>query len=99
MSDSLLRQRRNLIITCALLWLLKFGGVSFTKLSLAGFDIEFTRPHVITLSLWIAYTYFFYRYYVYFVADGLHKLDGTFVNAIDKVVRSGDRPTRQCQVP
>lgn len=84
MSDSLLRQRRNLLIACILLWLLRYGGVTFTKLSFAGFDIEFARPHVITLSIWIAYFYFLYRYYLYFVSDGLHKLETAFIVSIDE---------------
>ena len=83
MTESLLRQRRNLIITCVLLWMLKYGGVSFTKLSFAGFDIEFARPHVLTLSIWIAYAYFLYRYYLYFLSEGVTKLQSATENAIN----------------
>jgi len=73
-----------LLITCILLWLLRFGGVTFTKLSLAGFDIEFSRPHVLTLSIWIAYSYFLYRYYLYFIAEGVPKLEAAFINSLDQ---------------
>lgn len=47
MGDGLLRQRRNLITTCVLLWLMKYGGVSFSKFSLAGFDVEFKNPEAL----------------------------------------------------
>ena len=71
MHEGLLRQRRNLIITSVILWFLKYGKVSLSKISIAGFDIAFENPNVLTLSLWLAFAYFYFRYYQYFVEEGL----------------------------
>jgi hypothetical protein len=81
MSEGLLRQRRNLIITCTLLWLLKYGGVSFSKLSFAGFDIHFNRPEALYVCLWISFWYFLYRYYQYFSDEGVTKLAKVFLES------------------
>jgi len=83
MTEGLLRQRRNLIITSVLLWLMKYGGVKFTKLSLAGFDITFKEPLVLVLSLWIAFAYFLFRYYQYFSSEGVSNLISVFFKSVE----------------
>jgi len=82
-TEGLLRQRRNLIITCCLLWLMKYGGVTFTKFSLAGFDVTFSNPEALTLSLWIAFVYFLFRYYQYFSSEGVAALTRVLSNAFE----------------
>lgn len=84
MGDGLLRQRRNLITTCLLLWLLKYGEVSFSKFSFAGFDVELKNPEALILAIWIAFAYFFYRYYQYFSGEGIEKLEQVFADALEK---------------
>lgn len=92
MTEGLLRQRRNLFITCVLLWVMKYGGVTFTKFSLAGFDVVFARPGVLILAIWVAYAYFLYRYYQYFSKEGVLKLKSVFAEALEEkcepVIRS-----------
>jgi hypothetical protein len=88
MSEGLLRQRRNLILTAVLLWLMKFGGVKFSKFSLAGFDVEFARPEALTICLWIAFFYFLYRYYQYFVPEGIPKLQADFENTLNRYAQT-----------
>lgn len=83
MGEGLLRQRRNLMVTCILLWAMKYGGVTFTKLSLVGFDVEFKNPHALILSIWIAFAYFLYRYYQYFSVEGTANLKNTFRTALE----------------
>lgn len=83
MSDGLLRQRRNLIVLCVLLWVMKYGGVSFTKFNLVGFDIAFKNPNALTTGIWIAFAYFFYRYYQYFTGEGISKLKTVFTDALN----------------
>lgn len=82
-TEGLLRQRRNLIITCALLWLMKYGGVTFSKFSLAGFDVTFGNPEALTLSLWIAFVYFLFRYYQYFSSEGVATLTKVLGQALE----------------
>jgi hypothetical protein len=81
--EGLLRQRRNLIITCVLLWVMKYGSVTFSKFSLAGFDVEFARPEALYLSIWIAFAYFLYRYYQYFSSEGVQNLQKVFTRALE----------------
>ncbi len=88
MGEGLLRQRRNLIIICVLLWIMKFGGATFSKFSLAGFDISFKNPDVLPLSIWLAYAYFLYRYYQYFSHEGVKKLQEIFGKALEEKCES-----------
>lgn len=83
MGEGLLRQRRNLIITSVLLWVMKYGGVTFTKFSFVGFDIQFKNPNVLILSIWISFAYFLFRYYQYFSDEGIKKLQNVFIIAFE----------------
>jgi len=83
MGEGLLRQRRNLITTCVLLWIMKYGGITFTKFSLAGFDVALKNPDSLTVAIWIAFSYFLYRYYQYFSDEGVSKLHGVFSSALE----------------
>lgn len=83
MGEGLLRQRRNLITTCILLWFMKYGGVTFTKISITGFDISFANPAAVTTAIWCAFLYFLYRYYQYFSDEGIKKLSSVFENALE----------------
>lgn len=84
MEEGLLRQRRNLMIICVLLWLMKSGGVEFSKISFAGFDVAFKNPNALILSIWIAFTYFLFRYYQYFSNEGNCKLKQVFSNSLER---------------
>lgn len=84
MGEGLLRQRRNLIITSVLLWLMKYGGISFEKISFVGFDLKFKNPHALTAAIWIAFFYFLYRFYQYFSDEGVGNLNKVFHQAFEK---------------
>jgi hypothetical protein len=81
MEEGLLRQRRNLMVTCCLLFLLSASGATLDKVGLAGFEMKFHRPAAIFLSLWLAFAYYLYRYYVYFSISGRSKLAEKFREA------------------
>lgn len=85
MNEGLLRQRRNLFVVCGLFWLLKFGQVEFSKFSFAGFDVTFNRPEALYLSLWIAFSYFLYRYYQYFVRFGQAEVIQQYQGALNQL--------------
>jgi hypothetical protein len=84
MSDHLLRQRRNLIITCVLLWVLKYGGITISKFSLGGFEVAIKNPAALTLALWLAFFYFLYRYAQYFYTEGCGALTQVLDAALDE---------------
>lgn len=85
MNEGLLRQRRNLILVCTVLWLLRFGEVKLEKMSLAGFDVTFNRPDALYLAIWIAFAYFLYRYYQYFVRFAQQEVLDAFRSRMDNL--------------
>lgn len=78
MSDHLLRQRRNLMITCSLLWFMKYGGLKLDKLSLSGVDVSLSHAEALPLAIWMAFFYFLIRYYQYFATEGTRALNAVF---------------------
>ena len=72
------------MITCSLLWLIKYGHVTFSKFSLAGFDVIFNNPDSLILSIWIAFGYFLYRYYQYFSSEGVTSLKKVFTALLEE---------------
>lgn len=72
MSDHLLRQRRNLILVCVLLWFKKYGSVTLaSKASLSGLDITIKNPDALPLAMCLAFLYFLFRYAQYFSTEGI----------------------------
>jgi len=70
MTDSFLRQRRNLFVTNTIFLLCYYAEVQISKLSIAGIRFEsFDNAKAIYYFLWVAWAYFLYRYFVYFIED------------------------------
>jgi hypothetical protein len=63
---------------------MKYGGVTLSKFSLAGFEVTVARPEVLLLAIWLAYAYFLYRYYQYFSDEGVSRLKKVFFEALEK---------------
>lgn len=87
MGEGLLRQRRNLLIVCLLLWFSKYAGVDISKASIAGFDVQIKNMEALFTTLWIAFSYFLYRYYQYFASEGVKQLVVTATNALNDKCR------------
>ncbi|WP_126798616.1 hypothetical protein [Aliidiomarina soli] len=86
MSDGLLRQRRNLFALSALIWFLKFGEVEIDKLSFLGIEFKtFSNPDAIYVAIWLAWFYFAFRYYQYFVQEGFPKLYAAYTDLLDEI--------------
>lgn len=83
MNEGLCRQRRNLMIVCIILWILKDGDVTFSELNIIGLNIKFKNPDAVYQFIWIAYAYFFYRYYQYFSNEGIKSLRLVFNDAFE----------------
>lgn len=66
-----------------LLWVMKYGGVTFSKISFAGFDVDFKNPNALIAAIWIAFSYFLYRYYQYFSEEGVTKLSEVFGSKLE----------------
>ena len=87
LTEGILRQRRNLITACVFLWIMKYGDITFTKMSFAGSDIIFGNPNALVTAIWIFFSYSLYRYYQYFSDEGVTNLSGTFDSALEKYCR------------
>ena len=70
MTDSFLRQRRNLYISTGILFFLFLAKVNISKLTIAGISFEsFDNPEIVYAFLWVIWFYFIYRFIVYFIED------------------------------
>lgn len=84
MGEGLLRQRRNLLIVCILLWFARYAGVTLNKANFAGFDVEIKNMDAMFTALWIAFAYFLYRYYQYFADEGVTNITRTIQKAFEE---------------
>lgn len=83
MSEDLRRQRRNLLVSSLILCFMKYGGITINKISVLGVEIVLTNVSVIYLSLWLVWFYFSFRYYQYFMQEGVNKIKGSFIDVMN----------------
>lgn len=72
MDDSLLRQRRNLILVSVLICGIELSGADIGKISLAGLNFDSAavkRPEVIYYLIWVIWFWFFTRFMQYFTFE------------------------------
>ncbi len=85
MSDGLLRQRRNLLLSSLLLIFIKIAEVEIEKLSILGLKFEsFGNPQSIYLVIWVLFFYFLFRYYQYFMQEGIRNISLASYNDLEK---------------
>lgn len=92
MTETLLRQRRNLILVGFIILLLSFGDVDIKKVSALGIEFDFkTNLKIIYVCIWLVWFYFLYRYIVYFSFEGFEKFkkikDLTFEESINPNIK------------
>lgn len=84
MSDHLLRQRRNLLIVCGILWFNKYARVTLpSALDFSGVHLTIGNSDALLITLWIVFAYFLYRYFQYFYTEGLSAFRVVFANALE----------------
>jgi len=69
MSDSLLRQRRNLIISSLVICFLLYTNVEISKISIFSIVFRAPKPDELMSVLWLIWFYFLVRYYQYLVVE------------------------------
>ena len=85
MSEGLLRQRRNLIILTCVMWFLQYAQIDIKEFTILGIAFShFNNPIAVFTSLWIIWFYFAWRYYQYFMQEGLSKVKETFLELLHK---------------
>ncbi|MFA7091248.1 MAG: hypothetical protein WC149_05325 [Arcobacteraceae bacterium] len=67
MSDSFLRQRRNLMVMSIIVFVMSFGAIELDKhASIIGIQFIITNPLIIYITIFFMYIYFFIRYIQYY---------------------------------
>lgn len=85
MSDHLLRQRRNLIIVCGILWFNKYARVTLpTSIDFSGAHLVIGNSGALLNTLWLVFAYFLYRYFQYFYTEGMASLRAARDEALEK---------------
>lgn len=67
MDADLARQRRNLMIISAVMWLLSASDAHLESVTALSVSIKVNQPNAIYVGLWALFSYFLYRYVVFFV--------------------------------
>ena len=88
LSDGLLRQRRNLLITSLLLIFLQHGGASIETLNVVGTSLKFSNPKAIYEGLWLLFFYFNLRYLQHYFDEGRAKFNGIWDNKFSRNARA-----------
>lgn len=62
-STAFVRQRRDLFVASAGLWLVQAAGIRAEKLALLGMEFEIGNGGILVKALWALWAYWFVRYY------------------------------------
>lgn len=74
MNEAFVRQRRNLLISSIIIFLISFAGIELDKITLLGSEFKISDPIMIYIFLWLMQIYFFLRYIPFYVElDENHK--------------------------
>lgn len=74
MDEDLLRQRRNLLATACVLWVLSASRAEVQSISALGATISIMQPRAAFLGLWVLLGYFLWRYLAFFIARAQHQV-------------------------
>ncbi|QLQ03885.1 MAG: hypothetical protein HZY77_15000 [Thiobacillus sp.] len=83
MTNDLLRQRRNLLITSIGLLLFDFAHMSVAKVSILGTELLVGDPIILKVFAWGMWAYFLLRYYQYLKTSGILELKWQFMDSSD----------------
>ncbi|WP_022944409.1 hypothetical protein [Pseudoalteromonas ruthenica] len=89
MTESFLRQRRNLFIINGILLFAFYVKVDISKFTFAGVTFSgFGNPEAIYYFLWVILAYFFYRFSLFFIEDEMSNFTSRWVSLMDTSVNS-----------
>ncbi|HUW52385.1 MAG TPA: hypothetical protein VMV99_03045 [Rhodanobacter sp.] len=93
MNQDLLRQRRNLIATSAVLLVFDFAQVTITKVSVLGTELLVGNAKILMICAWVLWAYFLLRYYQYWRAEPDQHIRSSFKKRLDAYARSYTKAT------
>jgi len=82
------RQRRNIVATSIALFLYEKLGIVIDSINILGNTARITDPSSVTTLLWIAWSYFFLRYYQYFRDTPDKGLSKAYQGHVHRLARS-----------
>jgi len=85
MSSSLLRQRRNLIVTSLIVLFILFTEVEVSKINLFGIEVNTPNPDSLMIVLWIIWGYFLVRFYQYSRVESASGIVAEFMKMVDSM--------------
>jgi hypothetical protein len=89
MTEGIIRQRRNLLVFGCILGFTKFADVKIEKLSLLGMDFgELGNPQSLYTGIWVLFIYFAFRFYQYFMQEGLVKIKQSYYYSFEEIVKN-----------
>jgi hypothetical protein len=68
--EMFIRQRRNLMGISIILLFVTLSGLKVNKVNILGNELIITNPFIVTLALWIAFIYWYWRYTTYRIETG-----------------------------
>ena len=87
MTEGLIRQRRNLIVTSFIILVICLGNIRIDHFSIAGINIDFSANQTFAYQLlWASWAYFLYRYVIYFYCEAPEAFKMTWVKTFEKVI-------------
>lgn len=89
MTESFIRQRKNVFIVNGVLLFSFFAKVEISKLTFAGISFSgFGNPQAVYYFLWIIWGYFCYRFIIYFIEDEKENFYGFWKRELERKVSS-----------
>ena len=85
MSESLLRQRRNLIITSLIILFILYTDVQVSKISFFGIEFLTPKPEALMTVIWTIWLYFIIRYYQYLMVEPAAGIEYEFNKTYDSI--------------
>ena len=80
-TEAFIRQRRNLLLTSIVLFLINFAGIEIpNKLTIATNQYDISDPIIIYMFIWTILFYFLWRYMQFFFNLSQNHVDYGFLN-------------------
>lgn len=85
MTEGLLRQRRNLLLTSLVVIFFYLGNIQITEINLLGTKVLLRNDAAVHVSLWVFFVYFLYRYTIYYFEEPLELMLVEYHDILDRL--------------
>lgn len=79
---SFIRQRRNLLAICVVNLFVSLAGINLSEINILGNKFTIQNPHIVSISLWIAFGYWLLRYLQLLHDSGNLKIRDSFADIL-----------------